>query len=404
MVEKGGSMDCQFRHLGSKILEHRKRKRLTQQALASRMGISRTAIASWETGRVTPSDDQLNELSDSLGIDVSLLRPQAFRVPNFIEKIKETCLNELGDLTEKLSSEILEATFSPAWDFADMDVQASKRFQDFIRKRIAPECENGIILFSEEEKDDANKLKPIFIRNNGEVEEDVIDPSCGYYVILDPIDRSTEAARSIAGFSHFSICSFEKGPLFSIVCALFNPYISFYYAVRGQGAFIKIRKAESKPIKPIFPSKAKNLKGAYIGAYTGRPGRLKAVSKCEKLFEKMEEESVIVNTSGSYGFALAASGQIDAFIEVMKGYRWHDIISGAHILQEAGGVVMSLEFGELVDPFLDFSGDIDAIKERLYFRQRFLSAGTYQLAGKVCRELARDEFDFEKWDEEYRDK
>jgi|APSaa5957512622_1039677.scaffolds.fasta_scaffold29204_1 fructose-1,6-bisphosphatase/inositol monophosphatase family enzyme/transcriptional regulator with XRE-family HTH domain len=341
-------MSSQDQHLGHMILAHRRKKELTQQGLAEQIGISRASIASWETGRSKPSDEQLGLLADKLEMETNLLKPPTFEISEEIERVKNVCLNELGSVTSDLSNKLLEATFDLALPIKDLDKRANESFKGFIKKHIAPEFDNGIILFSEEELDRNGNLKPIVIRKNGVIEEDKMDFTCEHYIVLDPLDRSTEAVRSIAGFSHFSVCSFKDGFLFSIICLLFDPYIMFYYAVRGQGAFIRTKNSQTKP---LYPGTVRSLPGACIGAYVGKPSRLELISYCKKLFERQKEESVFVNVSGSYGFALAASGQIDGFFEITKGYRWHDIIAGAHVLQEAGGVVKGLDFEELDDPF-----------------------------------------------------
>jgi hypothetical protein len=117
------------------------------------------------------------------------------------------------------------------------------------------------------------------------------------------------------------------------------------------------------------------------------------------------------------GFCLVASSQVDAFIEVAKGYAWHDIVAGAHILREAGGIIKDMGFDDLIDP-LDPSvlgaslaspagrldelsrawgrtkqlraGAVPKTSELPVARQRFIAAATYELVAKIAIDLAME--------------
>jgi transcriptional regulator with XRE-family HTH domain len=64
------------RHLGARIKVERQRARLTQQALASQVGISRIYIAKLEAGdRTSPSLPVLEQIAKALGVTlVDLLK------------------------------------------------------------------------------------------------------------------------------------------------------------------------------------------------------------------------------------------------------------------------------------------------------------------------------------------
>lgn len=61
--------------LGERIVDARERRRLTQDQLARRIGVSRSAIAQWETDRATPSTPHLISLSETLSVSPNHLLP-----------------------------------------------------------------------------------------------------------------------------------------------------------------------------------------------------------------------------------------------------------------------------------------------------------------------------------------
>ena len=54
---------------------YREAQRLTQSALAERLGVARTTIARWETGERNIDDDLLPKVSELTGITKAVLRP-----------------------------------------------------------------------------------------------------------------------------------------------------------------------------------------------------------------------------------------------------------------------------------------------------------------------------------------
>ena len=59
--------------IGKFILELRKEKGMTQQELASRLGVTDRAVSNWENGRRMPDVSLLKPLADILGISVNEL-------------------------------------------------------------------------------------------------------------------------------------------------------------------------------------------------------------------------------------------------------------------------------------------------------------------------------------------
>ena len=56
--------------LGKYIADRRKRMHLTQEELGGRIGVSKSAVAKWETNRGIPDRDNLKRLSDVLDISM----------------------------------------------------------------------------------------------------------------------------------------------------------------------------------------------------------------------------------------------------------------------------------------------------------------------------------------------
>ncbi|WP_366140995.1 helix-turn-helix transcriptional regulator [uncultured Desulfovibrio sp.] len=59
--------------LGQQILRRRKVMGMTQEELASRMGVSRQSVAKWETGQSSPDIDRLALLRDVLQTSLDAL-------------------------------------------------------------------------------------------------------------------------------------------------------------------------------------------------------------------------------------------------------------------------------------------------------------------------------------------
>ena len=57
-------------NLGKKIAEARRHSGLTQNALASRVGVTAQAVSKWEQGRSCPDIAILDEIADALGISL----------------------------------------------------------------------------------------------------------------------------------------------------------------------------------------------------------------------------------------------------------------------------------------------------------------------------------------------
>lgn len=63
----GGQME----HIGKRIAELRKRRKMLQSELAKLVGVSAVAISHWETGKATPKSGYLPKLAKALRCRIS---------------------------------------------------------------------------------------------------------------------------------------------------------------------------------------------------------------------------------------------------------------------------------------------------------------------------------------------
>lgn len=76
-----------------RLIELRLRKNITQEELANKVGISRSAIANYEQGKREPSFDVLDAFADFFNVDINyLLGGDATKILNsYQEKIISLC-------------------------------------------------------------------------------------------------------------------------------------------------------------------------------------------------------------------------------------------------------------------------------------------------------------------------
>lgn len=91
-----------------KLKEYRKQYKITQQKLASILGVSRSAIAMWETGDNEPDHAMLVRIAEYFGISVDELLGHAPTVPSENKKIQP------AEHVSKLDSELFSTISSLA--------------------------------------------------------------------------------------------------------------------------------------------------------------------------------------------------------------------------------------------------------------------------------------------------
>lgn len=79
--------------LGEKLKEARKQTGLSQEQLSEKLGISRSAVAKWETDKGIPDIDNLKALSKLLGVSIDYLLENG-------EKLDKIAIKEAIDLSK----------------------------------------------------------------------------------------------------------------------------------------------------------------------------------------------------------------------------------------------------------------------------------------------------------------
>lgn len=100
-----------------RLKELRKRKGLSQVALANKLGLSKSTIGAYETGDITPSVEALNSIADFFNVDLNYLSGKEdgstyYLDPEAAELAREIAnrsdLRILFDATRDISKEDIE--------------------------------------------------------------------------------------------------------------------------------------------------------------------------------------------------------------------------------------------------------------------------------------------------------
>ena len=107
---------------GQNLQKHRKEKRLSQEALANQLFVTRQSVSQWENDRTMPSVDLLLKLSEIFGttVDALLGKPETESIPQPISSVN--ILKEKKDIRSAMRGSLHTAaviTFSVALFFGD---------------------------------------------------------------------------------------------------------------------------------------------------------------------------------------------------------------------------------------------------------------------------------------------
>jgi len=88
--------------IGRFIAECRKNKKMTQEELAEKIGVSRKAISRWENGKNMPDLTLFKPICDNLGITVNeLLSGEKISNLKYNEKLEENIINTIDYIDKK---------------------------------------------------------------------------------------------------------------------------------------------------------------------------------------------------------------------------------------------------------------------------------------------------------------
>lgn len=164
----------------------------------------------------------------------------------------------------------------------------------------------------------------------GEEEEDVTGTS-GRTWVLDPIDGTKAFARGVPLYCNLLALEDEHGPAVAVINL---PALGqCVYAGRGLGCF------ENGEVARV--SSTDGLSGAYVS--TSDLERLP-----DSFIDRARADDVVLRTWGDgYGYALVASGRIDAMIDI--GVAHWDLAPVPLIVREAGGTFTDVDGGPTAD-------------------------------------------------------
>lgn len=81
--------------VGERIKIVRKQKKMTQKALADKLGISPVGIAQWETGKRNPKADTVKKLADALEVPMEYLLGESDEISGLKQFEIETAIGKL---------------------------------------------------------------------------------------------------------------------------------------------------------------------------------------------------------------------------------------------------------------------------------------------------------------------
>lgn len=100
-------------HIGSKIKQLRKNKKMTQKELGHLLGVGHTTVSSYEVGRIAPDQDLLFNIAGIFNVKVDDLFPASHTEPNdTLEKALYLANNELGPEGTEFLQKMIEKLLS----------------------------------------------------------------------------------------------------------------------------------------------------------------------------------------------------------------------------------------------------------------------------------------------------
>ncbi|MEU4317544.1 inositol monophosphatase family protein [Nocardia fluminea] len=237
---------------------------------------------------------------------------------------------------------------------------------------------------------------PSFIYASEEADPLVVgpDPEPDLCILVDPLDTSELAVRSLHGYTHVMVYSRSlKRPIVAVVGDIFH-HVQLYAAVREEDgsdrAFLVTASGDRHVLNK--PSNAR-LSQALVTNYSMRPherftplaGQQRFMDALGAPSEDGKRRGRIGVDFGSISLCHVAAGFTDATVEFAKGFAIWDLSPGHYILHAAGGVTIDLEGNPIsMDCGLN---SLPEISKAMGTRRKFIAAGTRALADEILETL-----------------
>ncbi|RSN49518.1 hypothetical protein DMC64_02870 [Amycolatopsis sp. WAC 04197] len=235
-----------------------------------------------------------------------------------------------------------------------------------------------------------------FVYASEEDDPEVIGPDSDpdLCVLVDPLDTSELAVRSLYGYTHIMIYSRTLArPIVSVIGDIFH-HIQLYVGARDDEGVDRAFMVTADSMKYALdqPSQA-SLAEALVTNYLMRPdARFAPLAQQEGFLAALSAPSAgdkkkgrIGVDFGSVSLCHVAAGLTDATVEFAKGFAIWDLAPGHYVLHAAGGTVVDLQGRPLsLDYSFDSLADITAAMNP---RQKFVAAGNASLADEIVKTL-----------------
>ncbi|MEU4811835.1 inositol monophosphatase family protein [Nocardia fluminea] len=233
---------------------------------------------------------------------------------------------------------------------------------------------------------------PSFIYASEEADPQVVgsDPEPDLCVLVDPLDTSELAVRSLHGYTHIMVYSRSlRRPIVAVVGDIFH-HVQLYVAVRdGDGSDRAFMLTTSGDRHALNRTSNTRLSHALVTNYLMRPDeRFRPLAKQQRFFDALSAVSEggkrrgrIGVDFGSISLCHVAAGFTDATVEFAKGFAVWDLSPGHYILHAAGGVTIDLDGDPIpLDCGLNSTPEIN---KTMSTRRKFIAAGNRALAEEI---------------------
>jgi fructose-1,6-bisphosphatase/inositol monophosphatase family enzyme len=185
-----------------------------------------------------------------------------------------------------------------------------------------------------------------------------------YVVLLDPIDGTFLAQRALPG-SCVAISVHEASNMRALAAVIGDYFTGDVYWATTAGAY---RNGDA-----IKPSKVTNLNDAFVSTCYGKASRIGAMLENPRLVGTI----AWTETTGSMlSMVRVGTGQVDAYWDLMVGYKPYDFAPAAFIAETAGAIVTDAKGNAL-----RFPADLNE-------RCKFIIAANQELHTAILRATA----------------